>query len=76
MRKFKKIDFPNLDTTNSIYLYDIFNNCTNLEYINIENYKGSDIFDTIPYNNELTICLKGDNSNVPNSLKQMNVKNI
>ena len=72
----KYIDFPNLDTTKGEYsdYKDIFINCTSLEYINIENYKGKDIFDSIPYNNNLTICLK-DNDNIPNSLKQMKVKN-
>ena len=72
----KTIDFPNLDTTNAQFLYEIFINCTNLEYINIENYKGSDIFGSIPQDNQLTICLKTDNSYIPNSLKKMNAKNI
>ena len=71
----KTIDFPNLDTTNSKYLDSIFNACTNLEYINLENYRGKDIFDSIPHNNSnLTICLKDDN--IPYSLKQRKYKNI
>ena len=69
----ESFDFPNLDTTNIKYLDEIFSNCTNLKYINIENYKGKDIFYSIPYKNNLTICLKDDI--IPKSLKQMKVKN-
>ena len=69
----ESIDFPNLNTSNVRYFTNMFSDCYNLEYINIENYKGEDIFDSIPLNNNLTICLKDDI--IPPSLIRRKVNN-
>ena len=70
----KYIDFPNLDTIKVRNNFiNIFIDCYSLEYMNIENYNGKDIFDSIPYNNNLTICLKDEN--IPDSLIQIKAYN-
>ena len=64
------LDITNLDTSGSGVTGDEFTNCNKLKYINLKNYKGKDIFSSIP-NNNIIICMKNyDQLSNSHSLKQ------
>ena len=65
-QKLKSVDISNFNNTNIKGNIDgIFLGCKNLEYINLTNYKGTDIFISIPAENNLTICFNGDELSLP-----------
>ena len=72
----KNITMPNFNALKITDYEDVFKNCDNLEFIDITNYKGVDIFESIPKDKQIKICYNGENSGIPNSLKQIGAENI
>ena len=72
----KNITMPNFNALKITNYEKVFDSCNNLEFIDITNYKGVDIFESIPKDKQIKICYNGENSGIPNSLKQIGAKNI
>ena len=56
----KSLYLSNFDTSNVLdnSMNDVFEGCSSLEYINLYNYKGKDIFTSINDYTQLTICTR------------------
>ena len=70
------LDLSNFDTSIIIEQGNEFTNCNKLKFINLRNFIGKDIFQSIPSSNNLIICMNGfEQLNDTFSLKQRNVVN-
>lgn len=72
----KNITMPNFNALKITNYEKVFDSCNNLEFIDITNYKGVDIFESISKDKKIKICYNGENSGIPNSLKQIGAENI
>ena len=74
--KLESLDISNFNTLNVDEMNGIFTNCSSLKYINLLDYNGNDIFDTISNYDILTICINDYDqiNNGNNTLKKLNVK--
>ena len=72
----KNITMPNFNALKITKYEKVFDSWNNLEFIDITNYKGVDIFESISKDKQIKICYNGENSGIPNSLKQIGAKNI
>ena len=72
------LDLSNFNIPHVIYINNIFSNCNRLQFINLFNYYGQDIFKTIPFYANLTICIKyySQINKGENILKNNNVLNM
>ena len=76
-RSLQSLDISNFDTSNVLdnSFNDVFEGCSSLEYINLYDYKGKDIFISINNFSTLTVCSR-DYTYQDNSLKENHVINI
>ena len=76
-KELKFIDMENFSTENCKDIDNVFKKCENLDEINLFNYKGKDIFGSIPININLKICINEYSQiwNKENNLKKKNIQN-